>query len=357
MSVAATETVGLSPDVARADECDAAGRHTEAINHLVAGVKQGDIEAYTRLGKRLLVGDRAPLLPNDGAKFLEDASARGGGEAAALLSVLFGVGARQQIDLRAALASLVLAAERGWLPAREQLRILAGAPAGTGVGGDPQQDDWRQLAARVDLKMWQTAPPATDLSTEPLIRSYPGFVSGPVCRWLIDKARGRLSRALVYEALIKEVTVHHTRTNSAAMFSMLETDLVCVLTQARMAACLSVPFRHFEAMTVLHYDEGEQITEHFDFVDPNVPDYEREVAQRGQRIVTFLVYLNDDYAAGETDFPRLGVSHKGHSGEGLFFVNALRDSSADVRTLHAGRPPVSGEKWIVSQFVRNRPMF
>ena len=29
-------------------------------------------------------------------------------------------------------------------------------------------------------------------------------------------------------------------------------------------------------MTVLHYAEGEQITEHFDFVDPNVPDYEQK---------------------------------------------------------------------------------
>jgi hypothetical protein len=28
-----------------------------------------------------------------------------------------------------------------------------------------------------------------------------------------------------------------------------------------------------------------------------------------------------------------------------------------VRTLHAGRPPRAGEKWIVSQFVRNRPVF
>ena len=77
-----------------------------------------------------------------------------------------------------------------------------------------------------------------------MIRSYPSFVSDAVCRWLIDKARGSLSRALVYEALIKKVTVHHTRTNSAAMFGLLETDLVCVLTQARMAACLGTPFRH-----------------------------------------------------------------------------------------------------------------
>ena len=83
-----------------------------------------------------------------------------------------------------------------------------------------------------------------------------------------------------------------------------------------MAACLEIPLRHFEPITVLHYAAGEEITEHFDFVDPNVPNYPQEIAQNGQRVVTFLVYLNDDYAEGETEFPRLGVSHKGRRCEG-----------------------------------------
>ena len=67
-----------------------------------------------------------------------------------------------------------------------------------------------------------------------------------------------------------------TRTNTAAAFNLLETDLVCVLAQQRMAACLGVPFRHFEPVTVLHYDEGEEITDHFDFVDPNLPTYKKK---------------------------------------------------------------------------------
>ena len=381
----------LSPDVESAEQCDRAGAHEDAVKHLVAGTRKKDVEATTRLGKRLLIGDRAPRLPNDGARFLTDASALGGAEAAALLAVLYAVGASRQHTLKSALDSLIVAAERGWTQAQGQLAVLAGdasvggtadtthgaidtarnaAPetagdtagrttaetAGDAAAGSAR--DWRRLAERIDLAAWQTAPPAAaDVNTDPLIRSYPNFVSAPIARWLIEKARGGLSRALVYEALIKQVTVHHTRTNTATMFNLLETDLVCVLLQNRMSACLGTPFRHLEAMTVLHYDEGEEITEHFDFIDPNVPDYPREIQQKGQRIVTFLVYLNDDYDGGETEFPRLAVSHKGVRGEGLFFVNSLRDGSADLRTLHAGRPPTRGDKWIVSQFVRNRPAF
>ncbi|RPI62659.1 MAG: hypothetical protein EHM50_03575, partial [Lysobacterales bacterium] len=181
--------------------------------------------------------------------------------------------------------------------------------------------------------------------------------SEDVCSWLIGRAAGRLSRALVYEALRKEVTEHPTRTNTAASFDMLATDFVCVLTQLRMAAALDVPFRQFEPLTVLHYAESEEITEHYDFVDPNVPDYEQEIAQRGQRIATFLIYLNDAYDGGETEFPRVGVRQKGRKTQGIVFINALPDGSADLRTLHAGRPPKRGEKWIVSQFIRNRRVF
>jgi prolyl 4-hydroxylase len=286
-------------------------------------------------------------LPKDGAGLIAEASARGGAEAAALLAVLYAVGASPRHTLDDALESLATAAERGWPDARAQLQVLADAAAAS-----QSADAWRQLARRIDLAAWRTPPASIDLSASPLIRSYPQFASETVCRWLIERARGRLSRALVYEALSKEITVRPTRTNTAAPFNLLETDVVLVLLQLKMSASLGTPLRQFEAITVLHYDEGEEITDHFDFIDPNVPGHAQELSDRGDRIVTFLVYLNDDYADGETAFPRLGIEHKGRRGEGLYFVNA--HDGADMRTLHAGRSPRAGEKWIVSQFVRNR---
>lgn len=348
-------TLRLSPDVVRAAECDAAGHHDQAIDHLVAGVRNKDVEAITRLGKRLLIGDRAPHLANEGAKFLADASLQGGAEAAAILAVLYALGTSNRHDAASALESLALAAERGWLPAQGQLSVLA-SREGRGEGG-AAPTAWRALAKDIDLAAWRTAPPANDLNANPLIRGYPELLTPAVCGWLIDRARPRLARALVYDALKKETTEHATRTNTAAVFNLLDADFASVLVQTLMAASLRMPLRHFEPLTVLHYEPDEEIADHFDFVDPNVPDYAEEIAAKGQRVVTFLIYLNDDYAEGQTAFPRVGITHKGRRGDGLYFVNALQDGSADVRTLHAGRPPGRGEKWIVSQFVRNRPHF
>jgi hypothetical protein len=346
---------GSSPHVARAAKLDAAGKHADAINALVAGVRSNDVEAITRLGKRLLVGDRAPHLPNDGASFLVDASRRGSAEAAAQLAVLYALGTSSEHGLAAALENLVLAAERGWQPAQGQLAVLGGYGVPSAANTAPSH--WHELGKRIDLNAWQAPATGGDLSAEPRIRLFADLVDDNVCTWLIERAQGRLSRALVYDALAKTTTENPTRTNTAAVFNLLDADFVCVLVQLRMAASLGKSIRYFEPITVLHYDEGEQITEHYDFVDPNVPDYQQEIAQKGQRVVTFLIYLNDGYQGGETEFPRSGVSHKGRRREGLYFVNALPDGSADIRTLHAGRPPRDGEKWIVSQFVRDRPLF
>jgi prolyl 4-hydroxylase len=83
-------------------------------------------------------------------------------------------------------------------------------------------------------------------------------------------------------------------------------------------------------------------------------NYAEEIAERGQRIATFLVYLNDDYEGGETDFPDLGLRYHGAKRGGILFTNALPNGDADLRMVHAGRPPRDREKWLMSQFIRNR---
>ena len=326
-----------SAEIEMAERHDAEGRHYEAIDCLARATQRGDVEAKTRLAKRLIVGDRAPLLWREGAMLMREAAQEGGAEAAALLAVLFAAGLGGRHDWKSALELAALAAQRGWQPAAEQLRVLAA------VGG-----------GRIDVASWAHVPRAIPLHDDPDIRLFPSFVTDEVCAWLIERSRGRLTRALVYDPDRKEDIVSETRTNSAAGFNLMETDLVHLMVQTRISVATGIPIVNMEGATVLHYAVGEEITNHYDFIDPATPGYEAEVRSRGERIITFLVYLNDDYDGGETDFPRLGLRHKGRRGDGLYFVNALPTGEPDLRTLHAGRPPLRGEKWILSQFIRNR---
>jgi hypothetical protein len=173
---------------------------------------------------------------------------------------------------------------------------------------------------------------------------------------LIETASGRLAPALVYDPVNRQDVVAAHRNNTAATFDVSSVEFIHALVQARMSVACGVSERMMEGPAILHYSPGEQIQNHYDFVDPkSTPDYAGEIARNGQRVITFLLYLNEDYDGGETAFPRLGLVHKGRRGEGLFFINALPDLSPDVRTLHAGCPTTRGEKWIVSQFIRSRP--
>jgi len=333
------------PALETADRLDAEGRHGEAIDVLAAAARRGNAAAKARIGARILLGDRAPLLGAQGAQLLHEAAAEGDAEAAAISAVLAAAGVWRPQDWNAALDLTLLAAERGSTRAQGALRALAGEGAGA---------DWRRLRASVDLRTLLAPPIARVLHADPPIQNYADFIPPAIAAWLIERARGRLTRAAVYNAVRARNEPGEARTNSQASFGLLDTDVAQIALQARIAAAAGAPIGHLEAPAVLHYAPGEQFAEHFDFVDPNTPGHDAEIARNGQRTMTMLVYLNTDYEGGETEFPRLKFRHRGAAYEGLAFVNARPDGKGDVRTVHAGRPVISGEKWIFSQFVRSR---
>jgi hypothetical protein len=343
-------------ELAIAEECDAKGDYDNAVNALARATKLGDVEATTRLGKRLLVGKDAPLLPTEGARFLMDAVNLGGAEAAARLAVLAAAGVYVDPSLDGAVRLLVIAAQRGWPAARSQLLALTPERELASVAAQAPEspDHWQQLADSLDLEDWTTAPERKTLNESPLICAFERFVPDAVCQWLIDRSAGRLARALVYDAVGGQDYASDTRTNSWAQFDLAGSELIHLLVQRRMEAACGVPLHNMEATAVLHYAVGEEIRNHFDFVNPSISNYDEEIRRNGQRVLTFLVYLNDDYEGGETEFVELGIVHRGRRGEGLYFVNALENGAPDTRSEHAGRPPTAGEKWVVSQFVRNR---
>jgi len=346
-----------SPAIDEAIALDNQGNHDEAINVLSRATMEGDLLAKTRLGKRLLVGDRSPYLPREGATFILEAAQENVPEAVTMTAVFQGIGLYQSKNWNDALKTLSHAAGLGSMTAREQLVLMAGE-------GEPGKDAfllanddpayWRQYLQNINLGLWLSAPMGTVVNEDPLIKSFPELISPPVCNWLIRLSSERLKPALVYDAGKRTNYRSETRNNSIAEFNLVENEMLHFLLQEKMSAACGISMQQFEGTAILNYKPGEQISDHFDFVDPKMTNYEQEIRDNGQRVITFLIYLNQDYTGGETVFPELGINHKGKTGEGMFFSNALPDGSSDTRTLHAGAPTTQGEKWIVSQFIRNR---
>ena len=185
------------------------------------------------------------------------------------------------------------------------------------------------------------------LSADPFIRAIPAMASAAECHWLIAAAAPRLERATLYNK-----GVGGARTNQYAILDLVHSDLVAEMIRLRIANEVGAPLPCLEVAQVLRYGVGEEFALHFDFLDPQVN--RDEIARFGQRAATFLIYLNEDFEGGETSFPRLGIAHRGRTGDALVFGNLGRNGMPDPRTQHAGIAPTRGEKWLFSQWVRDR---
>lgn len=341
------ETGDVAAERELAARLDADGRHTEAINWLARAGRAGDAEALTALGLRLLTGRDAPFLPTDGVKLLSDAGRAGGVEALEHLAVLIGGGIYARQSWEGALDVLLEAAERGSTSAQAQLRLLSRGASGS----------WSSLRKAIDLGAWLSPPRLQPLSQSPRIARVEALAPPEICDWIIGQSKERLVRAELYDpATGKPVLSTETRLNRIATYDLAGASLLNLLVQARMAAAIGAPLVMMEPFAVLHYAAGEEYGEHVDYLDPAIPAYAAELAQRGQRVATCLIYLNDGYEGGETQFPQLGISFKGGKGDALIFFSADPSGRPDTRTVHAGRTPTSGEKWLLSQFFRNRPV-
>jgi prolyl 4-hydroxylase len=259
-------------------------------------------------------------------------------------------------DWVAALDHLVRAAELGHGLAQSQLAMLAGEwELSQAIGrGETRACDWGQLRRSIDLARWLAPPQVLRVSARPRIATVEGMVAPDLCDWLIARAGPHLAPAEVYDHETGRQRIEQVRTNKACYFLWNASDLPLLMLRAKMAQAAELPVLAMESTAVLHYTIGEEFMPHFDFLDVNQPGPAKDVAGRGQRVLTFLIALNDDYEGGETEFPELGKRWKGRKGSALFFWNVEPDGTPDRLTRHAGLPPTRGEKWLLSQWIRGR---
>jgi hypothetical protein len=281
-----------------------------------------------------------------GIAHLERAAQFGSGEAMTQLAHFAAAGVTQPANWDQAADMLCEAAHRGSRLAAEELRLLA-----FGAGGTV-----KELRARIDFPGWIAQRPSENMRDSPRIRVCRNFLSPAECNWLIVRGEKRLAQGAVYNKAASGLAQDPGRSNSAAPFRLLDMDLPLVLIHSRIGNTLGLSTAWFEPAQLLHYAQGEQFAPHYDFLDPSTPAYAPDLAERGQRIVTVLIYLNDDYQGGETVFPEIGYRFKGKTGDLMCFVNVdLNNGAPDRRTLHTGSAPTRGEKWVLSQWIRSRP--
>lgn len=346
LKVARQAASGEADTLAKVRALDEAGRHGEAVELLKAQATKGGSESTVELGRRLLVGAKgAPFAPAQGAGLISIAAEHEHPDALAVLAALTAAGAYVDQSWTGAIDLLRRAAEAGSIEARGQLQVLSsdrGAP-----------DDWQRLAEGIDLDAWLTAPEREAVCEAPRVRTVKSFIPLEACRWLITRARDGLKPAGVYDSRAGASKLDGARTCSHHVFDIANADLVLLLLRARISALLQIPTQMMEPPQVLQYEPGQEFRPHYDNIRQDGGTYAG--GYDGDRIVTFLLYLNEGYEGGELDFPKAGFRHKGRAGDAVYFALVDQGGAPDRLTLHAGLPVLKGEKWLFSQWVHDRP--
>jgi prolyl 4-hydroxylase len=260
-------------------------------------------------------------------------------------------------DLVATHALLGAAAEHGHLEAARLHAALVGN--GTGLDSDPgrARTMLEGLAARdpeaaVQLSLLnamsstEASPLHEELSREPPVRLIRKLLTEAECAYVGRQANPALKPSLIFDPKTRRPMPNPVRNSVGMNFGPWAEDLVVHSLNLRIAKASATDVRWGEPLHVLRYDVGQEFKPHLDAL-PGVAN---------QRRWTVLVYLNEDYIGGETDFPELGLRVRGETGDALLFENAGADGRADERTRHAGLEVRSGTKWLASRWIRSGPI-
>lgn len=117
------------------------------------------------------------------------------------------------------------------------------------------------------------------------------------------------------------------------------------------------PFQNAESMQVVKYGENGFYNPHHDSCcDQAEACMKFERKDGGQRIITMLIYLTDDFEGGTTKFPNLDKEFKPpKNGAILFHPLEKNGKRCHPYALHGGMPVTKGEKYVCNVWIRERP--
>ena len=190
----------------------------------------------------------------------------------------------------------------------------------------------------------------TLFSSDPIIYVVDDFISEDECQEFINCSKDKLQPATVV-GLDNEQKLTD-RTNEFAWLEHHANESIHEVSK-RLSILVQMPIRNAEMFQVVHYERGTEYKPHFDSFDQSTELGKKYWEPGGQRMITALIYLNDVKDGGATYFPELNISINPKKGNVLIFHNTISETTnINPRSLHAGMPVSSGEKWAANLWFR-----
>ena len=189
-------------------------------------------------------------------------------------------------------------------------------------------------------------PSGETIGESPRIVRFNDFLSAAECAWLAQAAAPMFEPAPTVDERTGRLIMNPVRTSDTAVFPWVAENPAVHALNRRIAAASATRAEQGEPLQVLRYAPGQEYRPHIDAV-PGLAN---------QRILTMLVWLNDDYEGGETRFIETGLTVKGRKGDALLFENVDAEGRPDTKMVHAGLPVTAGVKLLASRWIRANPV-
>ena len=295
-----------------------------AVALLEAGGRTGEADCWLELATWYLGGQ---IVPRDLAKSRE--FFRLAGEA----------GHQRARTVHIALLSNGTGGPPDWKAALELLTELAAT----------DEDAAKEMALLDKMAIDEGGKPASlpspeRLSDAPEVTLFRKMLTAEECRYLIGRAQPDFQPAVIVDPASGQLRPHPVRTSDNASFPWIDETPAIHAINRRIAAASGTEVHAGEPLQILRYKPGQEYRPHHDAL-PHTDN---------QRILTMLVYLNDEYEGGETLFLSTGLKVKGAVGDALLFRNADATGRPDPLAQHAGLPVSAGEKLLASRWIHEK---
>ena len=185
-----------------------------------------------------------------------------------------------------------------------------------------------------------SVPESKLLSERPDARLFSNLLTEAECTYLISVAQPNYQPSMVYDDQSVLVRDPIRTSDGSAIHWAIEDPAIHAINR-RVAAATKTPYENGETLQSLRYSPGQEYRPHFDYVEGD-----------NRRLWTALIYLNEDYEGGETEFVQTGLRVRGTTGDVLVFGNAGPDGDSDPLAEHAGLPVTRGVKYLATRWIR-----
>lgn len=184
-----------------------------------------------------------------------------------------------------------------------------------------------------------------------------GILTDEECIKLINTAKEKgLSDSTVWNYVNKDGNSLDKAHRTSKQSWINDNESVIASKISRLSEALTgISMSNQESLQVARYEQGGKFNAHYDSCTDDDKEFCAKMNNNaGERRSTLLIYLNDDFEGGFTEFVDIGISIKPERGKGILFYSTTTDDILIKESRHSGGKVEKGEKWIATKWSHSK---